>query len=356
MANALETSSRPRRAERIWRALSPRRLNALYLGLFFVVLFSLLNPATFFTPATMTVILGGGAVTCLLALAFLVPLATNSFDLSVGVMMTFALTITTKLYMETGIPLVVIAVITVAACGAIGALSGFIVVRLRVNSFIATLGVSQVLLALVLLISDNKQLVGRFPDWWATLGNGSILYIPLPFFLLLLVALVMWYVLEQTRVGRYLFATGGSVDAARLSGVKTGRMIWGSFIFSAMICGLAGLVYSMKIGVSTPSVGDGLLFPAVAAVFLGASQLSMRPNVWGTLIAYFALAAGIQGLTLSTGAGAKWSGPLFQGVALIVAVSIASRPLIRKIRERKGAVKSDAIPAIPVDQPAGVQR
>jgi ribose transport system permease protein len=79
-------------------------------------------------------------------------------------------------------------------------------------------------------------------------------------------------------------------------------------------------------------VGDGLLFPAIAAVFLGASQLSLRPNVWGTVIAYIALAIGVQGLSLTTGASAVWAPPLFQGVALIVAVAIASRPVIKRLR------------------------
>jgi ribose transport system permease protein len=88
----------------------------------------------------------------------------------------------------------------------------------------------------------------------------------------------------------------------------------------------------MRTGQFTSSTGPGYLFPAVAAVFLGASQLSQRPNVWGTLIAYFALAFGIQGLVLSASGAAVWSRPLFEGVALIIAVAIAARPALRKLR------------------------
>ena len=79
----------------------------------------------------------------------------------------------------------------------------------------------------------------------------------------------------------------------------------------------------------------------MAAVFLGASQLSQRPNVWGTLIAYFALAFGIQGLVLSASGASVWSTPVFQGVSLIIAVALASRPASRKLR----AAKSDAAAA-----------
>jgi ribose transport system permease protein len=229
----------------------------------------------------------------------------------------------------------VIAVIAVAACMAVGAISGFIIVRLHVNSFIATLGVSQVLYAAVLLISDNKQLVGEFPESWSNAGLNEFLGVPQVIYYLIALALVLWYVLEFTRIGRYLFATGGNPEAARLSGVRTDRMIWSSLIASGAIAGIAGVIYSMRSGVFSASIGPGYLFPAVAAVFLGASQLSQRPNVWGTLIAYFALAFGIQGLVLSASSAAVWSQPLFQGVSLIIAVAIAARPAVKKLREAR---------------------
>ena len=127
---------------------------------------------------------------------------------------------------------------------------------------------------------------------------------------------MLWYVLEHTRIGRYLFATGGNAESSRLAGVPTNRLIWGSLVASGAVCGLAGVLYNMRVGEFDSTVGPGYLFPAIAAVFLGASQLSRRPNVWGTLIAYFALAFGIQGLSLISSSAAVWSEPLFQGVAL----------------------------------------
>lgn len=150
--------------------------------------------------------------------------------------------------------------------------------------------------------------------------------------MLLLLALVMWYGLEFTALGRHLLATGGNRDAARLAGVPTERVLFGVFVASGAISGLAGVVFSMQSPVFSSSVGPGYLFPAVAAVFLGASQLSQRPNVWGTLIAYFALAFGIQGLALSASSASVWSQPMFQGVSLIIAVAVASRPVLRKLR------------------------
>jgi ribose transport system permease protein len=322
-----------------------KRLSAVYLWIGFMALFGIIAGDTFLTSTTYRVVFSEGVVTCMLALAFLVPLAAGVYDLSIGAVMSLALGLSVYLQLHSGLPPAAGAVIAVAVAALVGAISGFIVVRLRVNSFIATLGVSQVLFAAVLLISNNQQLVGEFPSSWSSLGNGEVLGIPNVTLYLLGLALVLWYVLEFTRVGRYLFATGGNPEAARLSGVHSDRIIWGSLVASATIAGIAGVVYSMRSGLYSTSVGPGYLFPAVAAVFLGASQLSQRPNVWGTLIAYFALAFGIQGLALSASSAAVWSQPLFQGVSLIIAVAIASRPVMRRLRTPRPAAAAGGGPA-----------
>jgi ribose transport system permease protein len=305
----------------------------------FVILFGIITPTTFLTSTTFRLVFSEGVVTCILALAFLVPLAAGVYDLSIGAVMSLALALSVYLNLHTGLPPALGALVAVLASAAVGAVNGFVVVRLRVNSFIATLGISQVLFAAVLLISSNTQLVANFGNSWQSLGTNDFLGIPIVVLFLLAIALVIWYVFEFTRIGRYLFATGGNPDAARLSGVRTGRMVWGAFIVSGFIAGLAGVIYSMRTGLFSSSTGPGYLFPAVAAVFLGASQLSQRPNVWGTLIAYFALAFGIQGLVLSASSASVWSQPLFQGVSLIIAVALASRPAVRKLQAARGETK-----------------
>lgn len=314
------------------KAFSWRKISAVYLWAVFMVLFGILAPDTFLTGTTFKLVFSEGVITCVLALAFLVPLACGQYDLAIGAVMSLALAISVYLQLHSGLPPALGALVAILACAGVGGVSGFIIVRLKVNSFIATLGVSQVLLAAVLLISNNTQMVGEFPDSWSKLGNNDIFGVPIVVFYLLGISLVLWYVFEHTRVGRYLFATGGNPEAARLSGVRTDRIVWGSMVASGTIAGIAGVIYSMKSGLFTSSTGPGYLFPAVAAVFLGASQLSQRPNVWGTLIAYFALAFGIQGLVLSASEAAVWSQPLFQGVSLIIAVALAARPAMKKLK------------------------
>jgi ribose transport system permease protein len=316
------------------RGLGPRRISAVYLWVLFMTLFGLLKPGVYLSHLTLQLVFSEGAVTCLLALAFLVPLVAGAYDLSIGALMSASVAIGVWLQLHSSLPPALGAIVCVVACTLFGCVSGFIVVRLKVNSFIATLGMSEVLLAVVLLVSGNRQLVATFPDSWSNLGLDKLAGIPLVDVYLLVIALVLWYVLEHTRIGRYLFATGGNAEAARLSGVPTDRMVWGALAASGAIAGVAGVIYSMRVGTFDATVGPGYLFPAVAAVFLGASQLSRRPNVWGTLIAYFALAFGIQGLALSSSSAAVWSQPLFQGVALIVAVAMTNLPAIRRGAKR----------------------
>jgi len=177
---------------------------------------------------------------------------------------------------------------------------------------------------LQLYVSNNNQIAGNFSSTVLKLGNGSIFGIPYLDLYLLVIAVVIWFVLEQTPVGRRMFAVGGNREAAKLAGIHSDRIIWGSLVASGIIAGIAGVMYSVEVGAFTGDIGQGYLFPALAAVFFGASQLSQRPNVWGTMIAYFVLAFGIQGLTLQVGAGAFWVSPLFQGVTLVLAVAIAS--------------------------------
>ena len=352
-APASRNPARSWRDSQAWKLasnLGPRRLSAVYLAAAFFIIFSLVDPNTFATSVTMRLVFSQGAVTCILALAFLVPIAAGAYDLSVGALMALALSLCLWFNLHTHVPAGLVAVIAVGACTAVGAVSGFVIVRLKVNSFIATLGMSQVLLAAVTYISQDKEVVGNMPNSYAALGQNNVFGIPAVLVLLLVLSLVLWFVLEHTPAGRFLFATGGNEPAARLTGVRTDRVVWGSLVASGAIAGLAGVIYSMQTPIFSTDVGPGYLFPAVTAVFLGASQFQHRPNVWGTLIAYFALAFGIQGLALSSSSGAVWSQPLFEGAALIVAVAFASRPVIAKRRARatpppSAAAQTAATPA-----------
>ena len=339
MSTAESTASAPQKS--LLTRLGIDRFSALYLAGAFIVIFGIWKPDTFLSVASFKLILGENVAIGMLALAFLVPLATNSFDLSIGAMTSLSLVVVTWLsddfHRSFNMPAGVAAIIAILVCMLFGVLSGFVVVKLRVNSFIATLGLGQIVSAVVLKISDNRQITGAYSKTYMRFGSFEVFGIPVLFVYLVIVAAILWFILEHTPVGRYLFATGGNIEAARLAGVRTDRMVWGSLIASATIAGITGVILSVKIGFFSTATGPGYLFPAIAAVFFGASQLSRRPNVIGTLLALYALALGIKGLQLVVGTGSFWVEPLFQGSTLIIAVSLASQQAVARIRKKKKA-------------------
>jgi ribose transport system permease protein len=310
------------------------RVSALYLLGFVLLLFGTTIPESFLTATTAKTVAADMVVVGILGLAVLVPLTAGVFDLSVGSMLAFSLVVVSAFAQHGVLDPLTGSLVALLACAAVGLLSGLVVVRLRVNSFIATLAVSQILTAATLLISANQQITGVLPAGFLALGRADVLGVPVVVLYLVVLALVVWYVLECTPLGRHLLATGANPEAARLSGVRTGAMVAGSLVGSALLAGIAGLVYGAKVGSFSNSFGPPLLFPAFAAVFLGATQFLGRPNVWGTILAVYTLAIGVKGLQLTFASGVYWITPLFNGVALVVAVGLASRRVtaVRRLR------------------------
>jgi ribose transport system permease protein len=345
------TSASP--VERQRRSWLPglNRASVLYLLALILVLFSLWIPETFLTQSTFKIVFADQVVIGILGLAVLVPLSAGAFDLSCGAMLAFSLVIMSWFQAETGVNAVLSAIIALAACAGIGFLSGLLVVKFRVNSFIATLGMSQVLAAATLYISSNRQIVGVFSPSFLNFGRREVLGIPIVVYYLVAIAVVIWYVIECTPLGRHLLATGSNPNAARLAGVRTDRMVWGSLVVSAVVSGVAGIIYGAKVGSFSNTFGPPLLFPAFAAVFFGSTQFKNRANVWGTIAAVYTLAFGVKGLQLAFSGGVYWITPLFNGLALLVAVALASRKAIPKLRPKVVGHPDDSS-ATPADEAA----
>lgn len=331
------------------------RFSALYLLAGFFIFFGITEDSFLQWNGSLEFVLTDKVIVLMLALAFLVPLTVEAFDLSIGATMALSLLIVNKLALETDLPDGVGALVAIGACLVVGALNGLLVVKFRVNSFIATLGMSQVVAAVIRLIHDGGQINGVLSDSYVNFGKGDIFSftwpgsgseISLPWYFLygLIITVIVWYVLEHTPLGRHMFATGGNAEAARLSGISTDRLTWCSLIASAGLAGFAGLVYSWKFAVYTTTVGPPLLFPAVAAVFFGASQLRGRFNVWGAVLAVYTLAFGIKGIGLRYPREISWIQPMFEGLTLLIAVAIASRQAIIRVKKRAVDSRTDPEP------------
>lgn len=311
-----------RRSPFTWKKLHPRNIGVLYLYALTWGVFLLWVPNTWTTWLTHRSVLNQNAILVVVALGLLVPLAAGVFDLSIGATISTGAVITGWVLVEKQWPVPVAIALAVGAGVVVGAFNGFLVVKIRIDSFIATLGMSSVLAAFTVWLSKNRSILG-FPDSYRRLTSQLVWGLNKTVFVALAVAFILWFVLEHTPLGRYLFATGGAREAARLAGVQTDRYVWGAMITSATVASFAGVLLSSQFGSTQSQSGTPYLLPAFAAAFLGATQFKRRFNVWGTLLAVFVLQSGVKGLQLA-GVGASWVESLFFGAALIIAVGLSS--------------------------------
>lgn len=306
-------------------AVSLRQASAIYVFAFLIVLFSLWVPETFLTTTTWRSLLGQQSITALVAIGLTLAMAAGVFDLSIGTTLGVGLMLSAWMVgeLELAVPLVVL--LALGAGVLVGLTNAFFVLVLRIDSFIATLGMAAVLTSVMLAISQG-QLIAGLGSGFKTLGNTQILGVISPFYVMLLVGAVLWYVLERTPAGRRIYATGGNRDAAQLAGVNTSRVMLASMVVCSTVAALAGVLLAASLGAGDPSLGPGYLLPAFSAVFLGSTQFrNGRFNVWGTAVAIYVLAVGTKGLQL---AGAPfWIPSLFNGLSLIVAVAITRSQL-----------------------------
>jgi ribose transport system permease protein len=288
--------------------LGPQTCSGLYIWALFIITFGIWKPALFLTSATAHSIASSQAVAAMLALALLIPLTAGVYDLSVGAMINVSTVLVVELQTKWHHGMWLSIVLSVLICAAIGAVSGFIVVVLNVT-------------AIQEIISNQTQPYPPVSTTWSKLTQREVFGFQIVVVYMLVLAFVVWWILDHTPIGRYLYAIGGSPEAARLTGVRVGYWSWLSLIGSSAVAGIAGVFYASLSGPSL-TFGQGLLLPAFAAVFLGSTQFTPgRANVWGTLLAVYVLATGVQGLQFVT--GVLWLNDMFNGAALIAAVSFA---------------------------------
>jgi ribose transport system permease protein len=299
------------------------RFSGLYVWAALILIFSLWVPSLFDTATNARIIAGSQAITAIVAMGLIVPVACGAFDLSIAG--TLGVSTCVVIWFQANHHGWVLGVIVALLVGlAVGAVNSLIVVRLHVDSFIGTLGMSSILLAGTEWITGGSQIANGVSPTFTKIGQTQLFGLPLPVFYMIALAIVLWWLLEYTPAGRYLYGIGGNPQAARLAGIRTGRITTSAFLLSGLVAAFAGVILASQLGSASPDVGGPYLLPAFSAVFLGATQVFPgRVNVPGTLIAIFLLATGVKGLQL---AGApSYINDLFNGAALIIAVALAAR-------------------------------
>ena len=220
---------------RLRRAATFRNASALYLLAFMFVVFALWVPGTFLTAGTWRSLLSDQAVTCLVAVGLVVPTACGVIDLAIGAEVGLGAVVVARLLVG-NVPIAAAVMLSLLAGAAVGVFSWLMITRARIPSFIATLAVSSLLAAATAWVSSSQQIV-NLPPGFSRLGGGQLLGITYPVYIMLAVALLLWYVLERTPAGRRVYATGGNPQAASLVGIRTSRVI----LFALVTSGVSSL-------------------------------------------------------------------------------------------------------------------
>jgi Ribose/xylose/arabinose/galactoside ABC-type transport systems, permease components len=289
-----------------------------------IVVFAVLPQSTntFATVENFRNVLSDVSVSIVVALAALGPLVSGEFDFSIGLTMEMSSIAFAACLTRFHLPLAAAIVITLAIAAVVGSVNGFVVAKLRLNSFIVTFGMATVLTGLITFYVEGLSILVNNMTL-TDVGGAQALTVGIPriAFVVAVICLIVGYILTQTPWGRQLQAVGSNRVGARLVGLPVDRTVFLTFVGSSVIASVAGMLYVAQQGAASPNVGANYVLPAFAAVFLGST--AFRPgrfNVAGTIVAQLFVIVGSTGLVL---AGLKpWVQYVFQGAVLIFALAL----------------------------------
>jgi len=285
--------------------------------------FTLLRPSTFPTVDNAKSILVAAAPGMIVALGLTVALVMGDFDLSIGSMVGFAAGAAIALMVYHSVPWRLTIVLVLAMALGVGIVNGLLVPVFGGNSFIMTLGMATMLTGLEYAFTEQATVFQGVPQGYVDLGAKSLFGLSNQVWIALVVALVLWILLDATEIGRFMYAIGGNQEAARLSGIRTRLLRTVGFMIVAFAAAMVGILTSAAGAGYTPNSGQYLLLPAYAGAFLGAA--CFRPgefNIPGTVVGVLFLGTIGTGLTLLN--LQTYLINLVQGAILIVAVLLST--------------------------------
>jgi ribose transport system permease protein len=293
--------------------------------------------SVFLTGDSLRVMVAGQAVIGVLTLGILVTMVAGNFDLSVGNIAGLSQVMTASFYAHHHVNLWVGILLGIAIGAFVGGINGILVTVLRVDPFIITLGTASAILGYVDWYSKGQAIVNGLPQGLIDFGRNNALGVPDIVWVLVLVAIAIYYLLEHTPYGRNLHAIGSNRAAARLVGIRVERSIAMAFVINGFFAGIAGVLMLARAGAGNPQIPPTLALTALAGAFLGAASFKVgRLNVPGTIVALLFLAVNITGLQYA--GVANWINELFTGLSLIFAIALAA--VLQKDRKVKRAAET----------------
>lgn len=295
-----------------------------------VVLFialSILSPY-FLTIENLSSVARQTAVITIIALGMTLVMISGGIDLSVGSVMAFA-GICGTMMLQAGMPLFSALLGAIFAGAVWGLLNALLITLMKVSPFIATLGTMGAARGLTLVITNGMPVV-NLPKSFGWLGDGNVLrVVPVPLVLLLALILLTGFILKYTRMGRYAYAIGSNVEAARYAGISINFYLVVFYVFLGALTGLAGMIESSRLMTGQPTAGQGYELSVIAAVVIGGASLSGgEGSASGTVAGAFLI-----GL-ISNGSNLLGVSPFWQQVLIgaVIVLAVAGDELRKRWR------------------------
>lgn len=293
-------------------------------------LLSLLLAITFFATQSPRFLTGGNfslivqqvSVVGVLAIGQTMVILTGGIDLANGPVMAFGGVLMASLAMEHGVDPVLAILISIVICVAFGFLNGLLVTYIKIPPFIVTLGTYNIAFAITHIYAtttiNNLPRPITFLGETFKIGTTAITYGSIVMIILFLIA---WWVLANTSAGRKLYAVGDNIEAARLAGINTNRVLVTVYTTAALLYGIAALLLTARTGAGDPNAGQNSNLESITAVVLGGTSLmGGRGNMLGTLVGAMIVGVFRNGLQLM-GIPSVYQ-VLITGILVIAAVSV----------------------------------
>lgn len=299
------------------------RYGALMLLVLLVLVMSVLEPSTFATTSNLINVLNQSALASIIAIGLTFTLVAGEFDLSISNVASLTGVACCTLMADRGLPLPLAIVAAMAMGAVVGLTSGLVVTRLGVNALVATLGIGTVAVGINYSIAEGLPVSVPDPDSLLDLSLGRFLGIPYPIYMMALVAVLAWLLLNRTVLGQSMQAVGGNPVAAALSGVRVDRVRVIAFVLCGTLAGLTGILLASRTGSAAVTAGDSYLLSSFAAAFFGSAVLrDGQFHILGTIIGVVTVSVGFNAIAL-LGMETYWQ-YLFQGLVLIVGVGVGA--------------------------------
>lgn len=302
--------------------------SSLALVLIVLFIFFSLTTEAFLTGANLINVVRQVSFTGIAAVGATLVLLIGGIDLSVGSVLAFSGVIAAKIIIEAGYPPMVGLLAGVLAGTLAGLINGLIVTKLRIPALITTLGTLTIIRGIGFTLTGGLPVFGfpkepflGFTEGVQAIGKGYVLGVPVPVIIMVIVFILGYVFLYRTYFGRYIYAIGGNLETARLSGIKVERIQLLVYTVAGLLTGIAGMIVMGRVNSGQPSLGVGFELEVITAVVLGGVSIAGGAgSLFGVILGVFIMGVLSNGLIILN--VTEYNQMVVRGLVLLIAVGV----------------------------------